>query len=252
LEGAETHLRQASRDINAELPPQYAARQFTEVAVSGPRWRAKLSSRVSAFLADCRSIPAIIQFCFGEDPKSDKRWLSNLPSGEKQDRHQFQQSFRRLYVGFSKLPLSRARVDTVPRQGFADIWVKVGKSHIPLQELADTENKLLLFGPNPASQWAASLPARPTRYLPDDFFFKTVGGRYKLLFPECQSHLRRAHELLEEARQLYEWRNHMRKSGSTYVTEPTVNAVATSSSGCLRLCRSSRMTPSARHCRPRQ
>jgi len=203
LESAEIQLRQASRDVNPELPAHYAAIQSTGADISDPRWRVKLSSHVSAFLADCRSIPDIIQSRFGEDPRA-KRWLSKLPPGEKQRRHQFQQSFGRRYVRFIKLPLSRARLDTVHGQGFADIGVKVGKSHIPLQKLPDTEIKLLLFGRDPASQWADSLPTRPARYLPSDFFFKTLGGRYKPLFPECQSHLRRAHELVKKARKLYE------------------------------------------------
>jgi hypothetical protein len=207
LESAEIQLREASRDIRPELPPQYAAAmQYTGVVVSDgtdPRWRAKLSSHVSAFLADCRSIPDIIQSCFGKDPRA-KRWLSKLPPGETQRRHQFQGSFGPQYERFRKLPLSRARVDTLHRQGFANIWVKVGKSHIPLQKLDDTEIKHFRFGPDPASQWADSLPPRPARYLPTHFFFKTVGGRYKPLFPLCQSYLLRAQELVREARKLYE------------------------------------------------
>ena len=95
-------------------------------------------------------------------------------------------------------------MDTVHRQGFAEIWVKAGKRYSPLEQLADTENKPIVASPDLGLQWAATLAPREVRYLPTDFFFKTVGGRYKPLFPECQSYLRRTHELVRKARKVYE------------------------------------------------
>ena len=199
LESAQRQLREASRDINPELPPRYAAILSTGADVSDPRWRAKLSSHVSAFLVECRSVPDIIKSCFGVD---SNKWVNTLAPDEQRRRRKFQNSFK--YESFKHLGLSRARVDTVHLQGFVEIWVKVGKGYSPLQELADAEIKLFLFGPDPASQWADSLPPRPARYLLKHFFFKTVGARYKPLFPECESYLRRTRELVEKARKLCE------------------------------------------------
>jgi hypothetical protein len=123
--------------INPELSPQLIAAQFTGVDVSDPQWRAKLSSHVSAFLVDCRSVPDIIQSCFGLDSKF-KKWVATLSLDEQRRRNKFKRIFRN--KGFAKLPLSRARVDTVHRQGFADIWIKVGKRYYPLQESDDVES----------------------------------------------------------------------------------------------------------------
>ena len=181
LESAEFNLGQASRDIHPDLPPHYIAIQATGVDVSDPRWRAKLSSHVSAFLVECRCVPDIIQSCFGVDSRLN-RWVNTLSPDEQRRRREFKNSFK--YESFSHLRMSQARVDSVHRQGFADIWVKVGKRHCPLQELDHAEMKRFLAGSDPASQWAATLPPQRGRYQLNDFFFKTVGGRYKLLFPE--------------------------------------------------------------------
>jgi hypothetical protein len=199
LESAGRHLTQANREINPEWGPQYVAIQCTGAKVSDPRWRAKLSSDISAFVTDCRSIPDIIESCFGVD---SNKWVKTLAPDEQRRRRKFQKSFK--YESFKRLRLSRARVDTVHRQSFVEIWVKVGQGYSPLQELADAEIKPFLFGPDPASQWADSLPPRPARYLLKDFLFKTVGGRYKPLFPECESYLRRTREMVTKARKLGE------------------------------------------------
>src|ERR1700693_1206327 len=184
LRSAERHLEQASREIiNPELPPQLIAAQFTGVDVSDPQWRAKLSSHLSAFLLDCRSGPDIIRSCFGVD---SKELLATLSPDEQLRRKKFQKSLK--YKSFVSLPLSRARVDSVHRQGFADIWVKVGKRYFPLQELDDLEMKQILAGSDSALQFAATLPPHRGRYLPGAFFFKTVAGHYEPLFPECQSY----------------------------------------------------------------
>jgi hypothetical protein len=210
LESAEGYLRQASKDISPELPPQFVALHFTGVDVRDPRWRTKLTSHISAFLVECRSVTDIIRSCFGED---SGKWMNTLSPDEQRRRRKFQKSFR--YKSFVRLPLSLARVDTVHRQGFAEIWVKLGNRYIPLQELDDAEMKHILAGSDSALQWAATLPPQRTSYLPDDFFFKTVGGRYKPLFPECQSYLRRTREVAGKALMLYETVH-----GSNNLTKP--------------------------------
>jgi hypothetical protein len=199
LESAESHLREAGRAINPELPSQMVAAQLAGgVDVSDLRWRENLSSHVSAFLVDCRSVPDLIQSCFGVD---SNKWVKTLAPDEQRRRKRFQKFLR--YKRFVHLPLSRARVDTVHRQGFAEIWVRVGKRYILLQELVDVKMKHILAGSDPALQWAATLPPQRARHLPSDFFYRTVGGRYKPLFPERLSYLRETRELLRKARQFH-------------------------------------------------
>jgi hypothetical protein len=202
LESAESHLREMSMAINPALPSHIVAAQLASgVDVSDPRWWAKLSSHVSAFVVDCRSVLDILQSCFGADPRL-RKWLATLSPDEQLRRRKFQIALS--YKSFGRLRMSRARVDTVHRIGFVEIWVRFGKRFIPLQKLDDAESKHILAGSDPASQWAATLPPQRRRYLPNDFFFKTAGGRYKPLFPECQSYLRRTVAQVKKARQCYD------------------------------------------------
>jgi hypothetical protein len=214
LGSAGNHLRQARTVI---LPPSlsahYVAIQSSPGAiVSNPNWRLQLNSHLTGFLVDCRSIPDVIQSYFGRDPHK-KKSLCSLPPDEADRRGQFQNDFAPLYRKFAKLPLSRARVDTVHGQGFPDIWVrKSGKLYSPLQHLPDTQSEftpgsrtpLALATSIPSLQWAATLPRLPELYLHNDFFFRTAGRRYKPLFPEFDTYLQRTAKLVASARKLYE------------------------------------------------
>jgi hypothetical protein len=210
LESAAGHLEQASRAISPEsLPPHYVAIQSMGAIVSNPNWQRQLHSALSAFLVDCRSVPDIIQSCFGA--YRNQKWVSMRPLDEAQRRVEFQDRFKPLYIRFTKLPLSYARVDTVHNQGFPEFWVRTSgrRYSLLLHRLTDTERAYTADPSLPlrssiSSQWAATMPPQSFRYLPGHFFFKTAGGNYKPLFPECNSYLGKTQELVAKARKLYE------------------------------------------------
>src|SRR6266850_2343094 len=213
LGSAENHFLQASVAI---LPRPMPARYHVAIQSSGligsnpNRQRQELHSHITTFLVECRSIPDVIQSYFGA--YRNTAWLRD--PDERRRRGDFQRAFTPLYHKFRKLLLSRARVDTVHGQGFADIWVmKSGKRYSPLESLPVTENAFapgsgpplpLAASITPALQWAATLPPQPVLHQPSDFFFKTAGGRYKPLFPECNTYLQRTREFVAISRALYD------------------------------------------------
>src|SRR5712671_6668855 len=112
LESAAGQLQQASGAISPPpLLAHYVAIQSTGAIVSNPNWQRQLRSALSAFLVDCRSVPDIIQSYFGA--YRNREWVSKRPLDEPQRRVEFQDRFKPLYIRFTELPLSRARVDTV-------------------------------------------------------------------------------------------------------------------------------------------
>jgi hypothetical protein len=210
LASAGTHLLQANKVIfPPRLSTHYVAIQSSPGAiVSNPNWRQQLHSHLTGFLVDCRSIPDVIQSYFGRDSRK-KKWLSGLPPDESKRRALFQNAFTPLYLKFTKLPLSRARVDTVHGQGFADIWVrKSGKLYSPLQRLPDTLSEFTPGSRTPLAasvtslQWAATLSPLPESYVQSEFFFKTAGRRYKPLFPAFDTYFQETTKLVTSARKL--------------------------------------------------
>ena len=70
LEGAQLFLEEMGKDL---LPPSITHRESTAAilsagAIVGHLWQRKFYHHVDAFLAMARSIPDIIQSCFGIDP----------------------------------------------------------------------------------------------------------------------------------------------------------------------------------------
>ena len=201
LISAENHLQRGIEVIHPKLAPDSIVMQSAGAIVGNPQWRAECSSEISAFAVACRSVPDIIQSYFGVDSHL-KKWVSGLPFDEQHRRNRFQKSFR--YKRFLGLRLSRARVDTMHRQGFIEIWVRVGKTYSSFERLLDSANKRIFAGSDPALQWMQTLPSQTRQYLPSHFFLKTVGGQYRELLPECVSYLRRAQELVDRARKICE------------------------------------------------
>jgi hypothetical protein len=209
LESAQNHLLQVIKVIlPPPMPAHYVAIQSSGAIVSNPNWRVELHSHLTGFLVDCRSIPDVIQsYCGAYTFGAKTTWLSKLPPDEMKRRVQFQHAFTPLYHKFRKLPLSRARVDTVHGRGLPDIWVRKSGKLYSLQNARAIENAFTPgSGPSlplamsiPSSRWAATLPPHPVLYLPSDFFFKTAGRRYKPLFPECETYLRRTGKFMASA-----------------------------------------------------
>jgi hypothetical protein len=94
-------------------PPELTATNVA-IEVSGgiidTRWQRSFYAHLDAFLSASRSIPEIIQCCFGEDRASVmSAWLGRLPDAERHRRGDFRNQFKDRYDRFLALPLSRAR-----------------------------------------------------------------------------------------------------------------------------------------------
>jgi hypothetical protein len=197
---AEFHLEQMQKSIEPpELTTMYVARLHAG-KITDTRWQRSLYAHFDAFLLTVRCIPEIIQCCFGEDKSFlMKDWFDSLPEEEKHRRQEFRKQFDPNYKAFRVLPLSEARNVSVHRTGVPPVEVSItGRlgvtyignpvAHIPCSETRQVSDPALswLIKPVPLPQ--------PTQ---DDL---TIDGRP--LFPECQSYLKAARALIEEARRV--------------------------------------------------
>src|SRR5690242_13015543 len=61
-------------------------------AIMGTGWQRSIYAYLDAFLAMARSVPEVIQACFGADPVM-KNWLQGLPKAEQDRRKKFTTQF---------------------------------------------------------------------------------------------------------------------------------------------------------------
>jgi hypothetical protein len=182
-------------------------------------WEQSFYPNLDAFLAMARSIPEIIQCCFGKDGSHKmKRWFNALSHGEQLRRKEFANNFCASYKVFSDHALSTARNISFHRTGHPPVEVRItgrfGVTHVgdpvkrvPMAESRDFGDP----GDNHALLWAATQPPFPVLPMWRDF---TIGG--KPLFAECKDYLELAEELVAEARVLSE-----RVHGTEILTSPS-------------------------------
>ncbi len=97
---------------------------------SGPiietRWQRSFYPYLDAFLVMVRSVPEIVQACFGEDRAPAKKdWLEKLDPAELCRRIDFSKQFKKSYNNFKNLPLSTARNISLHSTGFAPVEVHI-------------------------------------------------------------------------------------------------------------------------------
>jgi hypothetical protein len=92
--------------------------------VTAARWQPDFYYYLDAFLGATRSIPDVIQKCFGWDDKSAKVWPTALDAQEIDRRKAFQAELRDLYRAFADLPLSRVRTGTFHWVGLPSVQTK--------------------------------------------------------------------------------------------------------------------------------
>jgi hypothetical protein len=163
-------------------------------------WQRSIYAYLDAFLAMARSVPEVIQACFGNDPLM-KTWFQSLPKAEQDRRKEFTTQFETAHKAFKALPLSNARNVSLHRSGVAPVEVTIagrfGVSHVgtPVKRVADAESRPIVAGDDPSLQWAATLPPVPVEPRWTDF---TIDGRP--LFPECRAYREEAAQLLARGR----------------------------------------------------
>jgi hypothetical protein len=168
-------------------------------------WQQRFYYHLDAFLAATRSVPDIIQAAVGLDRRP---WVNALPPAEIQRRRTFQGHFKPLYVAFSDLPMSRARVVTLHRTGVPPVEVEI---HGLWGVYTGTPNQAVPIAESPSLPPDLSFPVMSTPGLPvqpelNDFtlieHLPGGGTRPHPLFPACEDYLRAARQMVEDARRI--------------------------------------------------
>jgi hypothetical protein len=179
--------RAMAAGINVEMPLQ---------------WERSFYARLDAFLVTARSVPEVINCCFGKDTatREMRNWFSAPPAAEQTRRSDFLIQFESDYDNFRNLPLSRERNISFHRTGYPAVEGKItGRYGVyignPIKRLPSTETEPIITRDTAALQWAATQPPPSIRVTGNDF---TIGG--KPLFAECRTYLEQAERLLSQAR----------------------------------------------------
>jgi len=205
IQNAEFFLEQMGKAL---LPPDRTPMNIaleSTGAIIETRWQRSFYANLDAFLAMVRSVPEIIQACFGADlgSREMKAWFNRLTPAEQTRRKNFAAQFKTVHDTFRALTLSNARNITLHRTGVAPVEVNItgrfGVSHIgtPIKHVPTSESAHIIAGDDPALQWAATLPPDPLQPTWTDF---NIDG--KPLFPECQAYLQEARNLVAQARSI--------------------------------------------------
>jgi len=171
-------------------------------AIIDPRWQRAFYAHLDAFLAMARSVPEVIECCFGNDRViSGKPWYGTLAPDEQSRRQTFSTQFAASRNAFSNHPLTSARNIGLHRTGAAPVEVEItgrfGVSHVgsPVKRIPIAESPHISACNDPALQFAAT--QSPTLVQPawQDF---SIDG--KPLFAECRAYLELAKDALGQAR----------------------------------------------------
>lgn len=201
LEYAAFHMGEMRRAVEQRPPDNYQVAQMAAGAIIDNSWQTRFYAHFDAFLLAARSIPEVIQCCFGIDqrpPPPIKKWLDTLDPAEKKRRHDFTDQFAPAYKHFrDNFPLSNTRHTIEHRTGVAPIEVIISSfygvtyvggptSRLPLAETRDL--------PDPAMQPMLKPTPLPQPSWQD---FKIDGRR---LFETVEEYLAAAHKLVSDAR----------------------------------------------------
>jgi hypothetical protein len=178
---------------------------------SPTQWQPDFYYYLDAFLEAARSVPDIIQKCFGEDKWSQAEWSQPLDVEETARRKGFQSEFTSHYVDFRRLLLSRVRVATFhwlgvpPVQTKARVWLGPEYTGGPLEFIPSAASRQLPPETDPAVGVIAGkpLPVEPswqdfTLEIPQD----DGNTQSTPLFEECRTYLQAAKELVEESKEI--------------------------------------------------
>jgi hypothetical protein len=199
LEHAGYHFTEMARLVAPPERTAWDAALASSGAIVGGSWQLPFYAHLDALLSAARSIPEIIQCCFGEDRAPQMRtWFAGLASTEQTRRREFRNQFDAQYAAFRALPLGTARHISEHRSGVAPAKVRLsglfGVTYIgspanilPSSEIRRIDDPDLAF-------LAKNHPLRPSW---TDF---TMQGQP--LFDACREYLHRAQGLVAAARQI--------------------------------------------------
>jgi len=182
------------RALQPPEPNAYNVALEASGAIIGGNWHRAFYAHLDAFLSTARSVPEIIQCCFGVDPVL-KAWFNALDPAERDRRRQFNEQFKAAYDTFRALDLGTARHISEHRAGYPPVEVKVSGffgvvydgspiKRVPVSETRKIDDPQYAFLARP-------MPVQPNW---QDF---TIDG--KGLFDECTDYVTRAQALIDDA-----------------------------------------------------
>lgn len=201
LRHAEFHLQRMGQSLE---PPERTATNVAlqaAGAIIDTGWQRSFYAHLDAFLSATRSVPEIVQCCFGadEDHPDMRSWFRKLPEAEKRRRREFEKQFKTSYVSFRALRLGTVRHISEHRTGVPPVNVTIsglfGVTYIggPVKRVPISETRHI---DDPALAWMAKPIPLPQ---PSWNEFKIEG---QPLFPACQDYLQGARALVENARHI--------------------------------------------------
>ena len=194
------------QDPDARAPQHPSVRRARDDPVA-----ARLLLLPRCLLGATRSVPDVIQKCFGDDNLSKEEWPQPLDAEETARRKSFQDEFASLRRDFNKLLLSRVRVGTFhwlgvpPVQAKARVWLGQEYTGGPLEFIPSAASRQLPPETDPAVVVIAGkpLPVEPSW---QDFTLEIPQGdgttQSSPLFEECRTYLRAAKELVKESKKI--------------------------------------------------
>ena len=222
LDESQFFLEQMSKVIvparfdNLQRHPAYA--------IEMTRWQPDFYYYLDAFVGAARSVPDVIQKCFGWDERSRGSWVQPLERPEIERRKRFQDEFTSIYAAFHGETLSRVRTGVFHWLGVPPVQTKarlvLGQEYIggPLELIPSAACRE--FPP----EVAENLPASTFRTLPvepswQDFTLEipqpNAPNRSIPLFEECKRYKETAKDLVSKAKVISE-----RVHGAEPLTQP--------------------------------
>jgi hypothetical protein len=212
VEEADFFLEQMSKDL---VPPEMGpnAQLARAIAMTGAivahPWQPRFYFHLNAFLAAARSVPEIIMFQFGVDPKASKsvkNWVKKLLYAEQRLRDQFYDQFHPILAQIEHNPVSTARNIAVHRQGTVSVNVAVvdawGNAHQagPTTHLDDAAAPPIGAGLAAGEQPPARLTPRWSDFEITLHLPAPAPPRVEPLEPALRNYLRGVKQAVEAAR----------------------------------------------------
>jgi hypothetical protein len=181
--------------METSLAPRERTRLSTEYGVTmhaGPQH--SMFAHFDAFLSAARSIPEIIQCCFGDD-RYMRKWLETLPLDERSRRSAFRDEFTG-YGKFRAIPLSQTRHTSEHRRGYASVEVKI-TARFGVVHIGGPAKPILAAKMPPIDNPPLPLKVQATPVEPRHGDF-TIEGQP--LFDVCRHYLEQAQQLINGGR----------------------------------------------------
>ena len=194
---AEFHLLKMGDSLQLPRNTAHNVAVQSSGAILDTGWQRAFWAYFDAFLLEARSVPLIIEACFGADRvgRVMKPWFDALPTPEQDRRRMFRIKFRITRNSFRDLPLTNARDISVHRAGTAPAKVTITG----------------LFGVTYTGGPTELVPISETRQMPADLAWMerpapvhpmwtdfTIDGRS--LFDECHEYLKAANNAIQEGK----------------------------------------------------